>query len=144
VRTIVTPRSRSLWRSDADRRHSVTRLLTSALPVAVELVSVDVVAPVVLVDPLVAPIVLELELGELELDVELLGEVDEVVLSVDAERDASVEVELPGVVELLVVLDASGVDDEVLELGDVELPYVEPAPVELAPEVELGLVEELP
>jgi hypothetical protein len=114
------------------------------LPVAVELVSVDVVAPVVLVDPLVAPMVLELELGEVELDVELLGEVDDVVLSVEADRDVSVEVELPGVVELLVVLELSGVDDDVLELGEVELPYVEPVPVELVPEVELGLVEELP
>ena len=87
--------------------------------------SVEVVAPVVLVDPLVAPIVLELdELGDV-LDVALLGDVL-----------VSVEVELLG--EVLA---------ELLELGLAVVPYVELVPgddvvsVEL---VELGLVEDVP
>ena len=99
------------------------RVDTSLLEVADALVSVEVVAPVVLVDPLVAPIVLELdELGDV-LDVVLLGDVL-----------MSVEVVLLGVLELL-------------ELGLVVVPYVELVPgddvvsVEL---VELGLVVDVP
>jgi hypothetical protein len=80
-----------------------------------------VVAPVVLVDSLVAPIVLEGDVVE----VELLG----VVASVDAARDVSVE--------LLGVLVELGVDVAVLELGAEETPYVELVPDE---DVELGLV----
>jgi hypothetical protein len=76
--------------------------------VAVRLISVEDVAPVVLVDSLVAPIVLEGEV--VDVVVELLG----VVLSVVAARDGSVE--------LLAVLVVSGVDVAVLELGVVEVP----------------------
>src|SRR5688500_10164265 len=60
VRTMVTPRSRSAWISDAPSRHSVIRLARSALVLAALLVSVEAVAPVVLVELLVAPIVLVL------------------------------------------------------------------------------------
>jgi hypothetical protein len=94
----------------------------------------------VLVEPLVAPMVLE-ELGDV-LDVELLGEV---LLSVDAAREASV-LELLRSVEVLKL----GLE-EVVELGDVDVvPYVELVPavddvvsVELVELelVELGLVE---
>jgi hypothetical protein len=73
--------------------------------------SVEVVAPVVLVDSLVTPIVLE-------------GEV------VDGARDGSVE--------LLGVLVESGVEVAVLEVGADDTPYVELVPDD---EVELGLVE---
>jgi hypothetical protein len=85
---------------------------------------VELVAPVVLVDSLVAPIVLEGDVVEVE--VELLG----VVLSVEAAREVSVE-------ELGVLVE-SGVDVAVLELGAEDTPYVE-----LVPDVEeeLGLVE---
>lgn len=92
------------------------------------LVSVEVVAPVVLVDSLVAPIVLEDEMpGDgVDVAVELLG----VVLSVDAARDVSVE--------LLGVLVESGVEVAVLDLGAEDVPYVELVPGDV---VELGLVE---
>jgi hypothetical protein len=50
----------------------VIRLETSALPLEVALVSVEAVAPVELVEPLVAPIVLLEELGDEELGVVLL------------------------------------------------------------------------
>ena len=100
------------------------RALMSA-PIADSLVCVDVVAPVMLVDSLVAPIVLEGEvLGDVS--VELLG----IVRSVDAARDGSVE--------LLDVLVESGVDVAVLELGAEDTPYVELVP---DGEVELGLVD---
>jgi hypothetical protein len=49
----------------------VIRLETSALPLEVALVSVEAVAPVELVEPLVAPIVLLEELGEVLGDEEL-------------------------------------------------------------------------
>jgi hypothetical protein len=75
---------------------------------AVRLVSVEDVAPVVLVDSLVAPIVLEGEV--VVVAVELLG----VVVSVVAARDGSVE--------LLEVLVVSGVEVAVLELGVVAVP----------------------
>jgi hypothetical protein len=140
VRTIVTPRSKSLCSSEGESRHSVIRVVISVLELAVALVSVEEVAPVVLVEPLVAPMVLE-ELGDV-LDVELLGEV---LLSVDAAREASV-LELLRSVEVLKL----GLE-EVVELGDVDVvPYVELVPavddvvsVELVELelVELGLVE---
>jgi len=99
-------------------------LVISPLELPVGLVPVEVVAPVVLVDPLVAPIVLEVdELGD--------------VLSVAVERDASVELEISVEGELL------GVREELLELG-LEVPlYVElvPADVVGSEELELGLVE---
>jgi hypothetical protein len=90
--------------------------MSPAIPV--ELVSVEVVAPVVLVDSLVTPIVLEGDVVE----VELLG----VVLSVVAVRDGSVEEVLVESGVLVAVLD-------VLELGVVVDGYVDV--------VELGLVE---
>lgn len=103
------------------------RALMSA-PIADSLVCVDVVAPVMLVDSLVAPIVLEGEvLGDVgDVSVELL----DIVRSVDAARDGSVE--------LLGVLVESGVDVAVLELGAEDTPYVELVP---DGEVELGLVD---
>ena len=64
VRTIVTPRSRSAWSSVAPRRHSVIRLEMSELDARsafeeLELLrSVEVFAPVALVELLVAPMVL--------------------------------------------------------------------------------------
>lgn len=64
VRTIATPRSRSAWISASPSRHSVMRVLTSvplvadAMSVVLRLVSVEAVAPVLLVDSLVAPTVL--------------------------------------------------------------------------------------
>jgi hypothetical protein len=64
VRTIATPRSRSAWSSVSPSRHSVMRVLMSvpvvAAAMSVELLLVPLieVAPVWLVEPLVAPIVL--------------------------------------------------------------------------------------
>lgn len=82
------------------------------------LVSVEVVAPVVLVDSLVTPIVLEGDVVE----VELLG----VVLSVDAARDGSVEDVLVESGVLVAVLELGVVDGyvDVVELGLVELEVV--------------------
>ena len=91
---------------------------TSPLELADGLVSVEVVAPVVLVELLVAPIVLEVDAR------------GDVLLSVDTEGYAS----LPG--EVLV---------ELLELGLEVLLYVELVPADdvagSAELVELGLVE---
>ena len=97
---------------------------------AVALVSVEDVAPVVLVEPLVAPMVLE-EVGDV-FGMELLGE----VLSVAADRDASVEfvallmeplvvevsveVELGEELALMLVSVELGLE-ELLALGDVEV-----------------------
>jgi len=110
----------------------VIRPEISLLELVDGLVSVDVVAPVVLVDPLVAPIVLELdELGDV-LDVEALGDV---LLSVEAEREASVELVVPlklPVLEVSVEVELLGEPLlELLELGLVVLPYVELVPDEL-------------
>ena len=62
VRTIATPLSRSAWISESLKRHSVMRVVMSAPVVAaamsVELRDDSVVAPVLLWDVLVAPIVL--------------------------------------------------------------------------------------
>ena len=69
---------------------------------SVRLVSVEVVAPVVLVDSLVTPMVLEGDVVE----VELLG----VVLSVDAARDGSVEAVLVELGVLVAVLELGVVD----------------------------------
>jgi hypothetical protein len=114
---MVTPRSRSACRSEAESRHSVIRdEMSPAIPVV--LVSVEVVAPVVLVDSLVTPIVLEGDVVE----VELLG----VVLSVDAARDGSVEGVLVESGVLVAVLELGVVDGyvDVVELGLVELEVV--------------------
>jgi len=110
----------------------VIRPEISLLELVDGLVSVDVVAPVVLVDPLVAPIVLELDkLGDV-LDVEALGDV---LLSVEAEREASVELVVPlklPVLEVSVEVELLGEPLlELLELGLVVLPYVELVPDEL-------------
>jgi hypothetical protein len=117
------------------------RLVISPLELLVGLVSVEVVAPVVLVDPLVAPIVLEVDvLGEV-LDVALLGDV---LLSVEAEREASVELVVPLRPLVLELSDVEALGEvlvELLELGLEVLPYVELVPGEL---VELGLVELVP
>jgi hypothetical protein len=138
VRTIVTPRSRSDCSSVGPNRHSVMRVVMSVLEaVAVRPVSVAVVAPVVLVEPLVAPIVLLVDallLGYVEL------ELGDVLVSVDAARDESVELVLLGDV-LLVVEDVSG--DVLLELGVVELPYVELVPVVPVDALLLGLVDDV-
>jgi hypothetical protein len=114
------------------------RVVMSVLEaVAVRPVSVAVVAPVVLVEPLVAPIVLLVDallLGYVEL------ELGDVLVSVDAARDESVELVLLGDV-LLVVEDVSGV--VLLELGVVELPYVELVPVVPVDALLLGLVDDV-
>jgi hypothetical protein len=114
------------------------RVVMSVLEaVAVRPVSVAVVAPVVLVEPLVAPIVLLVDallLGYVEL------ELGDVLVSVDAARDESVELVLLGDV-LLVVEDVSG--DVLLELGVVELPYVELVPVVPVDALLLGLVDDV-
>jgi len=94
----------------------------SLLEVAEGVVSMDVVAPVVLVDPLVAPIVLELDEPGDVLDVELLGDV---LLSVEAERAVSVELVVPlepVVLEVSVDGDVLGEVLELLELGVDVLP----------------------
>jgi hypothetical protein len=63
VRTIVTPLSRSAWSSVGPRRHSVMRVETSApvvaeaMSVVLRVVSVEAVAPVLLVEPVAAPAV---------------------------------------------------------------------------------------
>jgi hypothetical protein len=85
--------------------------MSPAIPVA--LVSVEVVAPVALVDSLVIPIVLEGDVVE----VVLLG----VVLSVVAGRDGSVEEELVESGVLVAVLELGVVVDGYVELGLVEL-----------------------
>jgi hypothetical protein len=114
------------------------RVVMSVLEaVAVRPVSVAVVAPVVLVEPLVAPIVLLVDallLGYVEL------ELGDVLVSVDAARDESVELVVLGDV-LLVVEDVSG--DVLLELGVVELPYVELVPVVPVDALLLGLVDDV-
>jgi hypothetical protein len=148
VRTIVTPRSRSLCSSEGERRHSVIRVVISVLELAGALVSVEVVAPVVLVEALVAPIVLEVLCSDVlaveELGVVLEVELGEVVLSVEAERDTSVvvdvsvDVELGKVLAVLLGLEVL-VSVEVVELGVVEL--VELGDVGSVELVELGLVE---
>ena len=102
------------------------RLETSALPLVVALVSVEAVAPVVLVDSLVAPIVLLDELGDVLEDDELgvvllltleLGSLEREVVSDElVEAVVSVDVELLGDV-LLVLLELG----YVLVLGDVLL-----------------------
>jgi hypothetical protein len=85
--------------------------MSPAIPVA--LVSVEVVAPVALVDSLVTPIVLEGDVVE----VVLLG----VVLSVVAARDGSVEEVLVESGVLVAVLELGVVVDGYVELGLVEL-----------------------
>jgi hypothetical protein len=139
--------------SVAPKRHSVIRELISVLAVAeamslelVRLVPRELLAPVLLVEPLVAPIVLsvevvELELGEVDAEVLLLGEVLEVLLGevllgevlVLAEPDKLPEVaNEPDVVVVSVVL---GELVEEVELGE-ELVELGEEAVEL--EVELG------
>ena len=78
------------------------------LEVAYGLVSVEVVAAVLLVDSLVAPIVLEVD------------ELGDVLLSVVVERDASVGLEM----------SVDGVLEELLELGLEVLLYVELVPAD--------------
>lgn len=112
------------------------RLDTSALPVALLLVS-EALAPVVLVDALVAPIVLLLEVSLLA---EELGEVlEEVLLGVvlltlevlgSLERDVvSVELDIPLVEDVVSVGEVLLLEVVLLE-GLLVLPYVELVPLD--------------
>lgn len=141
VRTIVTERSRSLWISVGERRHSVMRVVTSAVlaaPVVADAMSAELRLVV-----LVAPVLVSLDGVVL---VEDEGEVLELLEDegvVEATEPLALEVEELGVVVLLLGVVLVEVSREVSDATLEPLPGAVVEVVEPLPLTELNEPEEL-